>query len=356
MICKFSTSAGGDIVLNDFTNATAKNEYTLLTRTNETYADLKGFEGGMEARDLSSEQWGGKAFLTFGVTDLDMSLAKATTFTFYDASGSMVGDVTIDNNHATIQDFFNELIDGTGHDAGNVHSGMVGLGSIGVDAVLEGDTIYIVAKNVGDSAHISVDTLATQTTTFTTDSTQITVAPTDVFTSVNGNSAAYTNGSVLDDVIHADNNGDIAFGGDGNDTFSSYVASGANQKVSFIGGEGFDKIDFSNHANGVFIDLDSTQLSWIERNGDGTNQPSDQTIALSGIEGVIGGGGNDSLTGADGFDVINFFKGNGGADTIEGGMNAIKHLQLRRGYWQSFDQPFPRWHDNRWRRYHRSGR
>ncbi|MBN7761838.1 cadherin-like domain-containing protein [Nitratireductor aquibiodomus] len=73
------------------------------------------------------------------------------------------------------------------------------------------------------------------------------------------------------------------------------------------GGAGFDIVDYSDDTSGVSVDLSTNTLSGGDAAGD----------TLLGIEGIIGGSGDDALIG-DGTD--NYLAGGEGADTLYGGI------------------------------------
>ncbi len=108
-------------------------------------------------------------------------------------------------------------------------------------------------------------------------------------------------GGVGRDVLFGGVGTDALFGGDGNDTLSG----GADADV-LDGGAGFDVADYSASATGVTINLQTGAASGGDAQGD----------TLTGIEGVIGSGGNDALTaGASGGTLF----GGTGNDTLQGG-------------------------------------
>lgn len=88
-------------------------------------------------------------------------------------------------------------------------------------------------------------------------------------------------------------------GGAGND-----VLSGDKEPDSFVGGAGFDTVDYSNRIVGVSVILDAA-------NG---GEPGEND-SLTGIEGVVGGNGNDTIVGNAG---DNTLSGGPGNDTISG--------------------------------------
>lgn len=102
---------------------------------------------------------------------------------------------------------------------------------------------------------------------------------------------------------------DRLFGGGGDDTLA-----GGTGNDSIDGGAGIDTADFSSATSAVNVDLVGGSAS-----GQGTD-------TLVSIENVIGGGGNDTITGDSVANVLSGGGGNdvisagGGADTVFGGM------------------------------------
>jgi Ca2+-binding RTX toxin-like protein len=103
------------------------------------------------------------------------------------------------------------------------------------------------------------------------------------------------NGTPGNDRFEALGGNDQANGGDGNDTF---VATTGDGDDTYSGGTGTDIYDLSGITSDVTVALSSNRASGSQIGTD----------ALSGIEHVIGGAGNDSLTGL------------GSDDTLEGGL------------------------------------
>ncbi|MEQ9200028.1 MAG: calcium-binding protein, partial [Rhodospirillales bacterium] len=120
----------------------------------------------------------------------------------------------------------------------------------------------------------------------------------------------------------AENGGDNTFiGGTGDDTLDGGTGNdtlrGAGGNDTLIGGDGTDTADYADAAGGVTVDLSQTGGQTV---GGGLGIDT-----LSGIENLVGGSGNDRLsgdangnllTGADGHDTLS---GGGGNDTLVSG-------------------------------------
>jgi hypothetical protein len=141
----------------------------------------------------------------------------------------------------------------------------------------------------------------------------------------NGNSGGTLNGTSGDDVIDAGGGNDTVNAGDGNDTITAgsgndVVNGGAGNDTMvaapgdgfdvYVGGAGIDTLDMSAITAPVTINLAPPP----------PRASSSQTgIDLASVENVIGGSGNDQITG-DG--VANVLDGRGGNDTINAGGGA----------------------------------
>lgn len=104
-----------------------------------------------------------------------------------------------------------------------------------------------------------------------------------------------------DDVISGGNGNDVIFAGDGNDTLQG--GAGAD---TLYGGTGTDTASYSGSASAVNVNLSTNTATGGNATGD----------VLNSIEGVIGSGFNDTLTGSAG---ANYIDGGAGADTIAAG-------------------------------------
>src|SRR5262245_39561644 len=107
-----------------------------------------------------------------------------------------------------------------------------------------------------------------------------------------------------------------AFGGSGSDTFigsaSDNLFNGGFGADGFVGGPGFDAVDYSDRTADVFVVLDGTPTSGNA--DDGPNPGRD--IVDGSMEDIFGGDGDDTLIGnaSD-----NLFDGGFGADVYYGG-------------------------------------
>jgi Ca2+-binding RTX toxin-like protein len=117
--------------------------------------------------------------------------------------------------------------------------------------------------------------------------------------SLNGSSSADTLiGKDGSDTLNGNNGNDILRGGSGNDTID--------------GGAGTDLLDLSDGTSGITFTLtQSASFTTVNLSSAGLG-----TDSYRNIEGVIGTGFNDSLTGSSGNDVL---AGGEGADTLTGG-------------------------------------
>ncbi|MDQ8731418.1 glycerophosphodiester phosphodiesterase family protein [Bradyrhizobium sp. LHD-71] len=122
-----------------------------------------------------------------------------------------------------------------------------------------------------------------------------------------------------DDLVYGDGGDDTVDGGDGNDTLiggagDDELQGGAGHDALIggvgddliDGGEGIDTVDYSADSAGIVVDLATG-----EANGDDIG--ADELI---GVENVIGGSGDDSLTGDD---AANRLDGGAGDDALDGG-------------------------------------
>jgi Ca2+-binding RTX toxin-like protein len=120
-------------------------------------------------------------------------------------------------------------------------------------------------------------------------------------------------GNVGHDTLNGGAGSDVLIGGSGNDSylFDAVTSGTENDVVTEASGQGVDTLDFFPLTVGVTINI-----------GDATNNQSVHTgrrIKLSsstGIDNVIGGSGNDTLTGNS---LANMLAGDLGNDTLNGG-------------------------------------
>ncbi len=119
-------------------------------------------------------------------------------------------------------------------------------------------------------------------------------------------------GGTGDDSLNGGSGNDVLLGGSGNDTLND----GTSYDDVLNGGKGFDVADYSDAANGLYVDL-GAGTAW--RVGTG------EMDTLHSIEAVLGGSGSDtilgkananSMTGIGGDDTL---IGRGGNDTLQGG-------------------------------------
>ena len=128
----------------------------------------------------------------------------------------------------------------------------------------------------------------------------------DTLTGTTGNDTIYGGPSTGqtgtgNDSINGGNGNDVIFAGDGNDTLQG--GSGAD---TLYGGAGMDTASYSASGSAVNVNLATGAASGGNANGD----------VLNSIEGVVGSGFNDTLTGSS---EANYIDGGAGADAISAG-------------------------------------
>ena len=128
----------------------------------------------------------------------------------------------------------------------------------------------------------------------------------DTLTGTTGNDTIYGGPSTGqtgtgNDSISGGNGNDVIFAGDGNDTLQG--GSGAD---TLYGGAGMDTASYSASGSAVNVNLATGAASGGNANGD----------VLNSIEGVVGSGFNDTLTGSS---EANYIDGGAGADAISAG-------------------------------------
>jgi len=130
-------------------------------------------------------------------------------------------------------------------------------------------------------------------------------------------------GSSGDDVIHGGDGDDVIYGGDGDDTIygedGDDVIDGGPGADVIDGGDGDDTISYAGDTEGVDVNLsDANPESGGQAEGD----------AISDVENIEGGTGDDVLTGDDGSNVLeggageDELYGGGGNDALDGGPDA----------------------------------
>lgn len=118
-------------------------------------------------------------------------------------------------------------------------------------------------------------------------------------------------GSEGNDTLQGGDGDDTLNGGIGNDTFKT--ASAFDGADVYVGGPDNDTMDYSARLGAVVVDLDG-----VNDDGDATynSNAGELDNVGSDVENIVGGAGNDTLTGSN---KSNSIKGGGGADTISGG-------------------------------------
>jgi len=137
-----------------------------------------------------------------------------------------------------------------------------------------------------------------------------------------GNDNDYLDGGEGDDTLDGGNGNDVLAGGSGNDIIygragDDNISGGDGDDIIYEvysgtdvidGGAGIDTLDYSGASTyRVTINL-QTGIQYDNR-----STPSNDTV--TGIENVVGGSGNDTMTGND---VANMLKGNSGNDALYG--------------------------------------
>jgi uncharacterized repeat protein (TIGR01451 family) len=112
------------------------------------------------------------------------------------------------------------------------------------------------------------------------------------------------NGGSANDTLSGSHGNNRLLGGTGDDVFDEGVA--ANGSDTFFGGQGTDTISYASRTNALSVSLDDAVNDGEA--GENDNVSTD-------LENVIGGSGNDTLTGSG---VANVLTGNGGNDTLAG--------------------------------------
>jgi Ca2+-binding RTX toxin-like protein len=149
----------------------------------------------------------------------------------------------------------------------------------------------------------------------------------DTFTAQGGNlTATHLAGSsltsltpvTLDLVLNGGDGDDTVIGGAGDDTFNGgngndwFKASATDGDDTFNGGAGTDKMDYSGRSADLTVVMDNTTDS-------GDLGASEADIINTDVEDLVGGTGNDTLTGNA---ISNHLYGGVGDDTLSGGANA----------------------------------
>ncbi len=156
-------------------------------------------------------------------------------------------------------------------------------------------------------------------------------------------------GGTGDDRIIGEDGLDKLYGGSGDDTLlASSDSSGIDDGEVYDGGAGIDTLDLSTLTAGYTVNLGTGTFNWSPFILGASGAASDLIIppiiitpvnaTVSGIENIIGGAGNDSLTGDAGANVIDAGKGNdkvyydlassdpANADSYDGGLGTDTFL------------------------------
>ena len=118
------------------------------------------------------------------------------------------------------------------------------------------------------------------------------------------------NGGDGDDIITGGDGDDTLSGGNGNDLFKTSTGALGDGADTYAGNAGADKIDYSGRTADLIVAMDGTTTS-----GQGVAGVEGDLVAAD-IEDLIGGTGNDTLSGNNG---PNNIKGGAGNDILWGG-------------------------------------
>jgi Ca2+-binding RTX toxin-like protein len=122
-------------------------------------------------------------------------------------------------------------------------------------------------------------------------------------------SAAITvNGGDGDDTLTGGDGNDTLSGGEGADLFKTSVGATADGDDSYVGGNGIDKVDYSGRTAPLTVTMDAVA---------GSGQSGESDTLAADIENLVGGAGNDTLSGNI---LSNDIKGGTGNDIIWGGL------------------------------------
>ncbi|MBT5777896.1 MAG: hypothetical protein HOI02_00645 [Rhodospirillaceae bacterium] len=135
-----------------------------------------------------------------------------------------------------------------------------------------------------------------------------------------GNSNDILDGGIGNDTLYGGTNNDILLDGDGDDILDGgsnddLIYAGLGNDILY-GGDGFDTLTFANTSSDVEVNLSTNTVVFDGFGG---------TDTVSEIEQVIGGTGNDTLTGSDNDEVLlggdgnDILDGSGGSDSLDGG-------------------------------------
>ena len=140
-------------------------------------------------------------------------------------------------------------------------------------------------------------------------------------------------GTTANDSVYGLEGNDTLLGGDGNDTldggYGNDTLNGGNGNDRFVGGNGNDVmyglagIDRIFGGNGQDLASGGTEADYIDGGRD------DDNVTLSGVTGLNGGDGNDTIYGGFGDDIVNgdagndFLVGGAGIDTVNGGADTL---------------------------------
>ncbi|MDF3065112.1 MAG: Alkaline phosphatase [Polyangiaceae bacterium] len=116
------------------------------------------------------------------------------------------------------------------------------------------------------------------------------------------------NGGDGDDTLTGGDGVDTLSGGEGNDLFKTSVGATADGNDSYVGGGGIDKMDYSGRTANLTVTMDGVA---------GSGQATESDTVAADIESLIGGTGNDTLSGNA---LSNDIKGGAGDDIIWGGV------------------------------------
>ncbi len=297
--------------------------------------------GGDDTFNISTTSWASYRHALAGVTvDLDSGTAASTAAG--DAAG--IGSDTLSGVHNVIGSGFadsltgsmtswwterfeglggNDVIDGG---AGN-DTAVYGRSTSGIVADLSGGAIGsgTVQDGLGGTdTLVNIDNISGSgfADTITGDDATNTLAGLEGNDTIHGGGGNdRLEGGEGDDALYGDAGNDTLYGENGNDTLEAgdgndivYASDGDDFIIggsgagddSYYGGSGSDTVSFASTTQGVTVDLSQNDAKGAEIGDD----------YLSSIENIMGGSGNDTITG-NWYD--NVLEGGGGNDILDGG-------------------------------------
>ncbi|THF54391.1 DUF5801 repeats-in-toxin domain-containing protein, partial [Ollibium composti] len=266
--------------------------------TNGVNASNQGF--GVDDQWTSKGEW------------FEMEFHNPGQYGVNDAAGSnpdLLSSVTINVqqvNHGPVKVHWTATnpTDGT-HESGDIY--LYGSGSVTIDPTIPFSVLKI--ENISGGDAVSTDDKATFRM-----ATDITIAHTILppgqdydfnIIAVDGDGDTTSPQTLHIDQVAAGNGGAYTLTGTAGDD----VIAGSGHQDTITGGGGFDIVDYHDATSAITVNLNTGLGAGGTANGD----------TYSGIEGIIGGSGNDTLIGDA---LANLLDGGSGEDTMTGGGGA----------------------------------